>query len=68
MSDASNQQDARSSSPSGQVQAPVTPSLQELLRPRNSVQIEVKAHFELDDARIFDLNGSGLKVTVVTEN
>lgn len=35
---------------------------------KNAVSIEVKTHFELDDARIFDLNGEGIKVTVVTEN
>lgn len=43
-------------------------TLRELLKPRNAAAIEVKAHFELDDARIFDLNGKGITVTVVTEN
>ncbi len=44
------------------------PQLRELLKPRNTVEIEVKTHFELDDARIFDLNGKGITLTVVTEN
>ena len=44
------------------------PPLSELLKARNTVSIELKTHFELDDARIFDLNGKGITVTVVTEN
>jgi hypothetical protein len=32
------------------------------------VTIELKAAFELDDARIFDLNGKGLTVAMVTSN
>jgi hypothetical protein len=39
-----------------------------LQRGQNVVGIEVKTQFALDDARIFDLNGAGIKVTVVTEN
>lgn len=35
---------------------------------RNRVTIETKADFELDESRIFDLNGEGLKVTVVAVN
>ena len=34
----------------------------------NQVNLETKAHFALDDHKIFDLNGDGLKVTVVAEN
>ena len=34
----------------------------------NTVSIEVKAHFELDDSQIFNLNGDGIKITMVTEN
>lgn len=42
--------------------------LKELMRPRNAVHVEVRASFELDDAKIFDLNGKGLTVTCVTSN
>jgi hypothetical protein len=34
----------------------------------NSATIEIKTHFELDDAMIFNLNGDGIKITMVTEN
>ena len=34
----------------------------------NIVTIEVKTHFELDDSQIFNLNGDGIKITMVTEN
>ena len=34
----------------------------------NRVTIETKANFELDESRIFDLNGEGLKITVVAVN
>lgn len=35
---------------------------------KNTVTIEVKASFELDDAKIFDLNGKGLQIAVVAVN
>lgn len=35
---------------------------------KNQVNIETKAHFTLDDAKVFDLNGDGLKLTVIAEN
>jgi len=35
---------------------------------RGKVNIEIKASFELDDARIFDLNGKGLTIAAVTSN
>lgn len=34
----------------------------------NRVTIQVKTHFELDDSQIFNLNGEGIKITMVTEN
>lgn len=34
----------------------------------NRVAIETKADFTLDESRIFDLNGEGLKITVVAVN
>lgn len=34
----------------------------------NRVSIETKADFTLDESRIFDLNGEGLKITVVAVN
>lgn len=34
----------------------------------NQVNIETKAHFALDDHKVFDLNGDGLKITVIAEN
>lgn len=68
MTDATENPKPEFARPTPSMSSPVNPGLQELLRPRNAVSIEVKAHFELDDARIFDLNGDGLKVTVVTEN
>jgi hypothetical protein len=37
-------------------------------RGMNTVTIEVKTHFELDDSQIFNLNGDGIKITMVTEN
>jgi len=43
-------------------------SVRELLKPRNVVRIELKAHFELDEARLFDLNGKGITLTAVTVN
>jgi hypothetical protein len=36
--------------------------------PKGRVNIEVKANFDLDDARIFNLNGEGLTITMVTSN
>jgi len=36
--------------------------------PGNHVNIETKAHFALDDHKVFDLNGDGLKLTVIAEN
>lgn len=35
---------------------------------RNQVHIETRAQFALDDHRVFDLNGEGLKITVVAVN
>ena len=32
------------------------------------MNIELKASIELDDARIFDLNGKGLTIAMVTSN
>lgn len=34
----------------------------------NQVTIETKANFALDDHKVFDLNGDGLKLTVIAEN
>lgn len=34
----------------------------------NHVNIETRANFSLDDSKIFDLNGEGLRVTVVAVN
>lgn len=36
--------------------------------PGNHVSIETKANFALDDHKVFDLNGDGLKLTVIAEN
>jgi len=35
---------------------------------KNNVTLEAKANFNLDEAKVFDLNGDGLKVTVVAVN
>lgn len=35
---------------------------------RNQVRLEAKAHFALDDHKVFDLNGDGLKITMVAVN
>ncbi len=35
---------------------------------RGKVTIEVKATFELDDAKVFDLQGKGLTITSVASN
>jgi len=35
---------------------------------KNNVSVEARANFDLDDAKIFDLNGDGLKVTIVAVN
>ena len=35
---------------------------------RNQVHIETRAHFALDDHKVFDLNGEGLKITMVAVN
>jgi len=48
--------------------ADVENTVRKLIQPRNVVTIEVRSHFELDEARIFDLNGKGLTVTVVAVN
>ena len=45
----------------------VDPAIQALLK-GNSVTIETKANFELDESRVFDLNGKGLTVSVVAVN
>lgn len=34
----------------------------------NHVNLETRAHFSLDDSRIFDLNGEGLQVAMVAVN
>lgn len=35
---------------------------------RGRVNIEIKASFELDDARVFDLNGGGLTIAAIASN
>lgn len=35
---------------------------------KNQVQMEARAQFALDDQKIFDLNGDGLKITMVAVN
>jgi hypothetical protein len=35
---------------------------------KNHVSIQAFANFSLDDAQIFDLNGEGITVTIVTSN
>lgn len=49
-----------------------TPSLSAALAEgtpgKGKLNIEIKATFELDDARIFDLNGDGLTIACVTSN
>lgn len=35
---------------------------------KNQVHIETRAQFALEDHKVFDLNGEGLKITVVAVN
>jgi hypothetical protein len=65
MSEASNELQTNAAvSPEVSGEQPVTRARQAM----NTVTIEVKTHFELDDAQIFNLNGEGIKITMVTEN
>lgn len=47
---------------------PNDPSQTEQPKTRGKVTIEVKATFDLDDAKIFDLQGKGLTITSIATN